>query len=105
MNALVPTLTREDRRSLFLHRAIADRLIEDPVTAIAHARKNLALMREKNPHARALLDEWQAILSTPVGEIGAVVLDPGLHGRDLWQVTPFAGVQNATALFTCNCTS
>jgi hypothetical protein len=53
MNALVPTLTREDRRSLFLHRAIADRLIEDPVTAIAHARKNLALMREKNPHARA----------------------------------------------------
>jgi transcriptional regulator with XRE-family HTH domain len=92
MFSFVPALTREDRRSLFLHRAIADRLIEDPVAVLAHARKNLVLMKEKNPRAHALLDEWQGILSWSVDEIVAAVLDPGLRGRDLRQVTPFAGV-------------
>ena len=88
----VPIMTREDRRSLAIHRAIADRLIKEPHEVLGHARKNLSLMRERHPHAHSLFEEWCCILSHPVDEIITAVLDPGLHGRDLRKVTPFAGV-------------
>ena len=87
-----PAMTREDRRSLFLHQAITDRLVKDPDAVLLQASRNLSVLREKHPHARKLLDEWRDILSRPVDEIAATVLDSGLHGRELRHVTPFAGV-------------
>ena len=91
----VPAMTREDRRSLALHRAIADHLIEEPHQVLSRARRNLALMWDRNPHAGGLLAEWRAILSRPTDEIVGAMLDPGLRARDLRQVTPFAGVLDA----------
>jgi transcriptional regulator with XRE-family HTH domain len=88
----VPVMTREDRRSLDLHRAIADRLIREPYVVLEHAQRNLSLMRDRHPHADSLFNEWRRILLRPVDEIVAAVLDPSLHGRDLRKVTPFAGV-------------
>lgn len=93
--SFVPAMTREDRRSLALHRAIADRLIEEPRRVLDRAHRNLTLMWDRSPHARGLLDEWREILSRPTDEIVEAMLDPGLRGRDLRQVTPFAGVLNA----------
>ena len=55
---LVPATTREDRRSLALHRAIADRLIETPDDVLEKALRNLSLMRNRHPHAHSLLSEW-----------------------------------------------
>ena len=95
MESFVPGMTREDRRSLDLHRAIADRLIKEPQLLLEHARRNLSLMWDRHPHAHSLFNEWRSILSRPVDEIVAAVLDPGLHGRDLRKVTPFAGVLSA----------
>ena len=88
----VPRLTREDRRSLALHRAIAAKLEAEPGRLLAKARANLRVMQDRHQHARALLDEWERILGRSVGEIVEVLLDPGVHARDLRHVTPFAGV-------------
>jgi transcriptional regulator with XRE-family HTH domain len=93
--SFVPTMTREDRRSLALHRAIAGRLVADPTAVLAHARDNLSLMRTKNPNAHGLLDKWDRILTDPVEVIVATMLDPDTHARELRKVTPFAGVLTA----------
>ena len=92
MISFVPVMTREDRRSLVLHRAIVDRLIKEPQEVLEHARRNLVLMSDRNPHAHSLFNEWRSILSRPIDEIVAAVLDPSFHGRDLRNVTPFAGI-------------
>jgi transcriptional regulator with XRE-family HTH domain len=88
-------LTREDRRSLALHRAIARRLADDPPAVIAQARRNLARMRGRGPEATQLLREWDVILDRPVPALLAVLTDPGEWARELRHVTPFAGVLSA----------
>lgn len=88
----VPALTREERRSLALHEAIAERLLADPDTAMAKARANLDQMRRMHPHARELLTEWEAVLELPASEVADVLTDPALRYRELRHVTPFAGV-------------
>ena len=85
-------LTRDQARSLALHRAIVAELMAHPDAVIATARTNLVTMRRSNPGASSLLDEWESILRQPPQRIASQLLDPGEHGRDLRQVTPFAGV-------------
>ena len=91
----VPAMTREDRRSLALHRAIADRLRDAPVPTVDRAVANLETMWKRNPHVRELLTEWRRILALPVDAAIEAMLDPHLRGRDLRKVTPFAGVLSA----------
>jgi transcriptional regulator with XRE-family HTH domain len=93
--SFVPALTREDLRSLAVHRAIADRLVEAPGEVLRQAHDNLAFMSELHPHASSLLREWADLLSLPIDELIEAMLDPSLRGRDLRQVTPFAGVLTA----------
>ena len=88
----VPATSREDRRSLALHEAIAQRLIQDPVGVIERARNTLGLMMERHPGAAPLLAEWEALLERPVSEVAEVLLDPRPRARELRQVTPFAGI-------------
>jgi transcriptional regulator with XRE-family HTH domain len=87
-----PAMTREDRRSLALHRAIADRLAAEPTSTIDRARHSLSVMRYRNPRADDLFDEWDDILSRPVEAIINTMLDTSQRARDLRKVTPFAGV-------------
>lgn len=91
----VSPLTREDRRSLALHRAIAAKLRRSPEEVLERARRNLRRMIDQHPGARDLLEEWARILERPVEEIIDVVIDPRPHARELRQVTPFAGVLTA----------
>ena len=88
----VAPLTREDRRSLALHHVIARRIVEDPDGVLDTARGNLQRMHRKHPFARPLLNEWASILERTTQSIVESVVDPSLHGRDLRNVTPFAGV-------------
>jgi transcriptional regulator with XRE-family HTH domain len=91
----VPPLTREDRRSIHLHQAIAARLLEDPAAVISRALRNLRRMRTVQPDAAPLLDEWRRILRRPVDDVAAAMTDPRPWARELRQVTPFAGVLSA----------
>jgi hypothetical protein len=94
--SFVPQLTREDRRSLFLHRAIAAKLRRSPREVLTRARRNLRRMMDRHAGARALLGEWSRILESPsVEEIVSVMTDPQPFARELRAVTPFAGVLNA----------
>ena len=88
----VPPMTREDRRSLHLHRAIAAELTARPREVLAIARRNLRLMRELNPHAAELLNEWRRSLGWPVQHLVDLMVDPRPRARDLRHLTPFAGV-------------
>lgn len=91
----VPMLTREDRRSLAYHHAIAKVLRQNPPTVIQRAKRALARMHKDHPHAVELLDQWQTWLDLPIDELIASILDPGVTARDMRQLTPFAGVLNA----------
>lgn len=90
-----PPMTREERRSLFLHRAIAERLDEDPEAVLSRARRNLRRMMEAQPGAAPLLREWAVVLERPLEHLLPVLLDPSPHARELRHVTPFAGVLSA----------
>jgi transcriptional regulator with XRE-family HTH domain len=91
----VPPMTREERRSLALHRAIARRLEETPEPTLRRARRTLARMARLHPAARPVLALWRAILERPTVEILEVLVDPRPLARELRHVTPFAGVLTA----------
>lgn len=90
--SFVAPLTREDRRSLHLHRAIADTLLREPDMVLDRARHNLERMRSQHPGAEPLRQEWDRVLRLRIEGIVEVMVDPCMHARDLRQVTPFAGV-------------
>ena len=89
-------LTREDRRSLALHRAIAERLRKDPERVLRHARRALAQMKAQAPTSLLLLREWEVLLDRPVEALLPLLTDPDEWARELRHVTPFAGVLSAT---------
>jgi transcriptional regulator with XRE-family HTH domain len=90
-----PPLTREERRSLALHRAIAARLREDPAPVLAAARRSLARMIASTGTASQALREWSVLLDRPVEALLPVLTDPDPWARELRHVTPFAGVLTA----------
>ncbi len=87
-----PRLTREDRRSLFLHEAIAEHLMKDPKGVLARARANLKRMSACHAGARQLLREWVVLLDRPLDDLVPVLTDASPRARELRHVTPFAGV-------------
>lgn len=90
-----PVPTREERRSLALHGAIAERLATDPRRTLDRARATLARMRESQPGADRLLREWEVLLGRPLEALLPVLTDPSPWARELRQVTPFAGILSA----------
>ena len=90
--AFFPKMTREERRSLALHAAIADRLQAEPDVVRATARRNLATMRRRHAGARQLLTEWRMALERPVPALVDLMTAVDPWSRELRHVTPFAGV-------------
>ncbi|MBI3295113.1 MAG: helix-turn-helix transcriptional regulator [Deltaproteobacteria bacterium] len=87
-----PAMTREDRRSLAYHRAVAEVLRRDPDSARKLARRNLKTMTSIHVGPEALFKSWSEWLSRPLEELILRMLDPSQEGRDLRQVSPFAGL-------------
>jgi transcriptional regulator with XRE-family HTH domain len=86
-----PKMTREERRSLALHGAIADKLQAEPDAVLAAARRNLATMR-RHAGARQLLNEWRVALARPIPALVDLMIAVDPWSRELRHVTPFAGV-------------
>ena len=89
-------LTREDRRSIALHHAIARRLVADPERVLAQAQQNLTRMKVAAAGGSQLLEEWRVALRRPVAALLPLLTDPAPWARELRQVTPFAGVLSAS---------
>lgn len=85
---------REERVSYELHRAVAEKVIEDPQPVLSKARNNLQKMLAKTRDAYSVgwVLEWQTLVSGDVTKLVEVMLRPDERGIDLRQMTPFAGV-------------
>jgi excisionase family DNA binding protein len=88
------TLRREELRSLWLHRAVAGKVVADPDRAIATARRNISRFREIQPRARTWLDAWDRILDAGPERVLETLTSSARDAIDLRQNTPFAGLLN-----------
>lgn len=90
------SLTRDQRRSLWLAYAVAAHIVEDPPAAVSVARTNLARMRKAvRGQARLWLDEWERLLDGPVDELLDTLTSRSPRARELRQNSPFAGLLGA----------
>jgi hypothetical protein len=87
-------MTREERRSLALHREIARKVEAEPKRALALARRNLDLMGEAARGSQPLR-EWRVMLDRPLPALLPALTDPDPWARELRHVTPFAGLLSA----------
>lgn len=83
-------------RSLALHRAIAQRLVDQP-ELIDAARSRVLAWRSSGHLSEAHARAWAAILSGTIGEIIAFITADTEVARELRQSTPFAGALSPRA--------
>ncbi len=91
----ITKMSREDRRSLVYHRAIAEKLRTRPDEIVKRARKNLKGLTKQHPKARHLFSRWARWLALPPSALIANLLDASEVARDMRQVSPFAGALTA----------
>lgn len=84
---------REERVSMALHRAIADKLRRTPEPVLAVVPDNLHRIANtvRGPMAREWVDTWQRLAQGPIDELISAMLDDTPLGRELRQNSPFAG--------------
>ncbi len=90
-----PPMTREERRSLAVHRMIADRFRQNPERVLALARAGLARMCRRADPGSPALREWGTLLDRPIEALLPLLTDASPWARELRHVTPFAGVLSA----------
>lgn len=85
---------REERFPYELHVMLIPRLAEDSEAVRAVGRRNLELMKSQPmaPAARKWVDRWGEILGMPPTQMAKCMLEDSEVGRDLRQISPFAGV-------------
>ncbi len=90
----VGLLTQQERRSLWLHRAIAARIQADPDRAVLVARENLATRRRADEAGRAETwrHAWEALLGGPLDVLLAALCSTSTYASQLRQTAPFAGL-------------
>jgi hypothetical protein len=81
-------------RSLAYHRAIADRIREEP-RIVATATSRVTKWRATGEVHRSYAEQWAALLALPVAELAAALVEDSERMRALRQVSPFAGVLDA----------
>jgi len=91
---LRPDLTRDQLKALWLHRAVAGRLVADPGAVLSKARVNLDRLRRVHPDGMASVwfDRWQVVLDDGVEAVLEVLTSRSPHAVELRQNSPFAGV-------------
>jgi excisionase family DNA binding protein len=89
-----PALTREQVEQLWLHHAIAGKLVTDPAPVMAAAAINLRRLRRLHPAGPVgtLLDLWQQVLDGgPQVALDALTSSAG-YAVELRGASPFAGI-------------
>lgn len=92
---LGPSLTREQEKSLWLHRALMTPLLTAPDEVIDRALANIARWKgEHRPDGMTVgyLSEWEEILSEGLDAVLEIIVSPSPEACELRQNTPFAGV-------------
>ncbi|MGK5679932.1 helix-turn-helix domain-containing protein [Actinoplanes sp. URMC 104] len=89
-----PVLTRAELEDLWLHQAIAARLIARPAAVLAAAESNLRRLRRLHPAGQEWewLDRWEALLEGEPAAVLDALTSPARHAVKLRSASPFAGV-------------
>lgn len=84
---------REDRFPYELHVLVGAKATQRPGELRRLARANLAKMRKTQmaPIAERWVDRWSEIIQLPPHQMADAMLEDSERGRDLRQVSPFAG--------------
>ena len=91
----VPTLTRDQRRSLAYNYALVGVLRREPGRVLAVARRNLRRLKELHPHAAPILAVWERALSIPLDALIERMLGMDEEACEMRHASPFAGVLDA----------
>jgi excisionase family DNA binding protein len=89
-----PPLTRDQERSLWLHRVIAGRLAIDPDDILAKARRNVAKLLEVHPSGTVVewINQWRRLLDAGPDPVLEMLNSRSRRAIELRQNSPFAGV-------------
>jgi hypothetical protein len=90
-----PPLTRDQERSLWLHRALVGRLVEQPEQILNQARQNATKLLEQQQRPGMTthrLTEWLRVLDSGADNVAEVLTSAQPHAVELRQNSPFAGV-------------
>lgn len=85
-------LSRDQRQSLWLHRAVAGRVAVDPDGTLSLARTNLNHMRRAHGSNIRWLGEWETLLGRGPDRVMRVLVAENEAAAELRQNSPFAGV-------------
>jgi len=87
-------LSRDQERSLWLHRAVLASLVTEPDRVLAKATANLARLQAQHPTGMTArwLAEWQRVLDGGIDEVAEVLASRAPLALELRQNSPFAGV-------------
>ena len=91
---LRPRMTRDQLEMLWLHRAVAGRLVQDPRAVMAAAAINLRRLRRMHPDGQAWewLDRWDAVLDQGVEAVLDALTSSAEYAVELREASPFAGI-------------
>lgn len=88
-------LTREEEKSLWLHRALLTPLMLDPNSVLQAARKTIDEWRPKHRSDGMVshyLDLWEYVIDKGIDEVVSVLTGRDERSVELRQNSPFAGV-------------
>lgn len=88
-------LTREEERSLWLHRALLSPLLTEPDTVVSAARENLRRwsgVHRRDGMAGWYFTKWQRVLNDGLDAVMHVLTSPSEDAREMRQNSPFAGI-------------
>jgi excisionase family DNA binding protein len=102
-----PRLTQEELQTLWLHRAVAGKVVQNPPAILAAAAINLRRLRRLHPEGRAWewLDRWEVVLEDGAEAVLDALTSSAEYAVDLRRMSPFAGIlpederQNVVASF------
>jgi excisionase family DNA binding protein len=89
-----PRLSPEQLQTLWLHRAVAGRVVTNPGAVLAAAQINLRRLRRIHPDGRdwEWLDRWDAVLDEGVEAVLDALTSSAHHAVELRRNSPFAGI-------------
>ena len=89
-----PGLSRDEMESLWLHRAVAGKVVANPPALLAAAAINLRRLRRMHPDGRAWewLDRWEAVIDEGAEPVLEALTSSAEYAVELRRTSPFAGI-------------
>ena len=89
-----PGLTQEELQTLWLHRALAGKVVQSPAALLAAAAINLRRLRRLHPEGRAWewLDRWEVVLEDGAEAVLDALTSSAEYAVELRRASPFAGI-------------